>query len=119
MKFECSDCKKTFLYPAKRIDIDPEFTKRIAELKSGQFLSRLSTASGYEPIVETHVCPYCHSLNFQEQIEAVAANKIVSVRSVELEKVDEWIAQGYEVKELYAKSATVIKKEKGENSHAT
>jgi hypothetical protein len=30
---------------------------------------------------------------------------------VELEKVDEWIGQGYEVKELYAKTATMIKKE--------
>jgi hypothetical protein len=34
----------------------------------------------------------------------------VSVKSVELDKVDEWIGQGYEVKELYAKTATMIKK---------
>jgi hypothetical protein len=35
---------------------------------------------------------------------------------VELDKVDEMITQGYEVKELYAKTATMIKKELFKNA---
>jgi hypothetical protein len=62
--------------------------------------------------IEKHVCPYCYSLNLKEHVEPVLAESIVSVKSVELDKVDEMILQGYEVKELYAKTATMIKKTK-------
>jgi hypothetical protein len=58
--------------------------------------------------IEEYVCPYCQSLNIDEFV--VPQAEIVSVKSVELDKVDEWIGQGYEVKELYAKTATMIKK---------
>lgn len=99
-KFEClnSDCKKTFLYTAKRIESKTDMTTDMNEL-----------------VFETHVCPYCHSLNFQEYVEPVVVEEISSVKSVELDKVDEMIAQGYKVKELYAKTATMIKKEKQDN----
>jgi excinuclease UvrABC ATPase subunit len=90
MKFQClnPECKKTFLYTAKQI----------------------STNQTTADVFETHVCPYCHGLDFEELIETVPIEKISSVKSVELDKVDEMIGQGYEVKELYAKTATMIKK---------
>lgn len=99
-KFEClnSDCKKTFLYTAKRIESKTDMATDMNEL-----------------VFETHVCPYCHSLNFQEYVEPVVVEEISSVKSVELDKVDEMIAQGYKVKELYAKTATMIKKENQNN----
>lgn len=99
MKFEClnSDCKKTFLYLAKVTDY----------ICGG--------ASYPARTIEIHVCPHCQSLNFQEYVEPVIVEKISSVKSVELDKVDEMITQGYEVKELYAKTATMIKKEKQDN----
>lgn len=96
-KFECMNpnCKKTFLYTAKRIESKTDMATDMNEL-----------------IFETHVCPHCHSLDFEEYVEPVIQEKISSVKSVELDKVDEMITQGYEVKELYAKTATMIKKEK-------
>ena len=89
MKFVCQNpkCKKTFVYVAKLT----------SEINVNQ------------DILEIHVCPYCHELEFEEYIEPVG--KISSVKSVELAEVDSWIGQGYEVKELYAKTATMIKKE--------
>jgi hypothetical protein len=94
MKFQClnPNCKKVFLYTAKQ-------TKE----------SELAVDEG--EVIETHVCPYCHGLDFEELVETVQAEKVCSVKSVELDKVDDWITQGYEVKELYAKTATMIKKE--------
>jgi hypothetical protein len=97
MKFQCKnpECKKTFLYAGKLIANDVSIG--------------LNTA----PIIksfEIHVCPYCHGLDFEEVVEPLSIEKIVSVKSVELDKVDEMIGQGYEVKELYAKTATMIKK---------
>jgi hypothetical protein len=56
-------------------------------------------------ISETHVCPYCQSLDLDEHVEPEAA--ITSVKSVDLADVDEWLKKGYVVHELYAKTATL------------
>jgi len=37
-------------------------------------------------------------------------NRIESVKSVDLNEVDAWLQKGYEVQELYAKTATLVKK---------
>lgn len=87
MPFQCLNCKKVFVYPAK-------LTFDIADPNG---------------VVERHVCPHCLSIKFEETPEQLG--KIVSVKSVDLAQVDEMIVQGYEVKELYAKTATLIKKE--------
>jgi hypothetical protein len=58
--------------------------------------------------VENHVCPYCHQLDFTEYTEAKP--EIVSVKSVPLEDVDDWLAKGYQVESLYAKTATLSKR---------
>jgi hypothetical protein len=96
MKFQCQnpECKKIFVYAAKRTSTEYNPNYSVKDL------------------LETHECPFCKSPNFEEYAEPKVIEKISSVKSVELVEVDEWIAQGYEVKELYAKTATMIKKEK-------
>ena len=98
MKYVCLECKKTFLHCAKFTD------------------NNVSIGMNTAPITksfETYVCPYCKSLDVDEFVESHPA--IASVKSVELDKVDEWISQGYQVKELYAKMATMVKKEAEKN----
>jgi len=87
MKFECLKCGKTFLYPAIHT-------------------TTVSIESN-EPL-ELHVCPYCKSLDIDEISEKSA--KIVSVACVDLGQVDQKILEGYEVRELYAKTTTMVKK---------
>lgn len=48
----------------------------------------------------------------QIQNELSAESKITSVKSVPLESVDEHLADGYEIHELYAKTATLVKRTK-------
>lgn len=86
-----------FLYPAK--------------LTSIVIAREASVGTGLEPTIELHVCPYCKNQNIDEIIIAKAADlKIVSVISVELTQVDEKLKEGYEVHDLYAKTATLVKK---------
>jgi hypothetical protein len=64
--------------------------------------------------IETKSCPFCEprNENIDEFVEVEA--DIVSVKSVTLEEVDGWLVKGYKVKELYAKSATLIMVKKPE-----
>lgn len=100
MNYECVDCHKTFLHAAV-------LTGSLV-MGSEKDASREHTLA--DPILERRVCPFCLSLNIQEHVEQVLDEKIVSVKSVDLDKVDTMIAEGYEVKELYAKAATMVKK---------
>jgi hypothetical protein len=59
--------------------------------------------------VEVHVCPFCHSLKLKEHVEP--EESITSVKRVDLADVDELLKKGYVVRELYAKSATLVLKE--------
>ncbi len=95
--FKCldSDCGKSFQYTAKMIETTETPTKTETEIFA----------------IERHVCPHCGSLEFAE----VSDNEvIISVKSVTIEEVDECLKQGYIVKELYAKTATLIKIKKEE-----
>jgi len=91
MKYECADCKKVFLHPAKRADKD------------------IMKDTGDERSVEYHVCPFCKSLNLLDHVEVEPA--ITSVKSVDLAEVDGLLKEGYVVHELYAKNAVLVKKE--------
>ncbi len=62
----CESCGKTFLLPAKMIEVDPDFNKRAVNLKENQFLSRPLQVSGYETHVEIPCCPFCHSIKLME-----------------------------------------------------
>jgi hypothetical protein len=105
MKFVCLDCKKTFVYPAKKIDNwIPSIFPTIPQTTDATVVSQP------QKTVETHVCPYCHSLNIDDQVEPQP--DITSVISVPIEEVDAKLKEGYAVRELYAKTATLVKLEK-------
>lgn len=59
MKLICLDCKKTFLYAAKQY-LPKSFTVETAIPSLG------TVKDGY---LETHICPYCGSLNIEEFVE--------------------------------------------------
>lgn len=85
MKHQCSDCKKTFLYPAKAIETE-----------------------GSVAMFESMVCPYCKSLNIVEYVE-LRVDDVSSVVQVEYAQADGYLKQGYKVKEYYAKLVTLVK----------
>lgn len=105
MKYQCleSDCKRTFVHPAK-----------LREHRQKELLIPRTQApvipNDFDSVeTEIYVCPHCKSLNFDEFVEPEA--DITSVKSVPLEEVDSYLKQGYKVRELYAKNATLIKTE--------
>jgi len=89
MKLQCLDCKKQFLYVATKT-ITSEIDKEIEA-------------------TEYRCCPYCGSMDFDEIVKE--ESEIVSVKSVNLDEVDEWLSKGYTVQSLYAKNAVLTKKE--------
>jgi hypothetical protein len=58
--------------------------------------------------LEQSICPYCQTIIYRENKQE---NKITSVISVDLDKVDEKLKDGYIVESLYAKTATLVKRE--------
>jgi len=86
LKLVCLDCKKTFVYVAK-------FDCEIPGPNDG--------------VVQKSVCPYCLSINIDEYTDQKP--EISSVVSVPIEEVDAKLKEGYVVKDLYAKTATLIK----------
>jgi len=109
MRFKCNNekCGKTFIYPAKKTDAaDPE--KGLFTAIAGMMCA--------ESKIEIQVCPYCQSLNFDEiEVEKPTQPEITSVKSVSLDEVDGMLKEGYVVENLYAKTATLVKREKAEN----
>jgi len=87
MKYQCcsKNCNKVFLVAAK-----------------------LTCFEEGNKTVEFCVCPFCFGKEYTEA--SVVEESIISVKSVDLVDVDQWLAQGYQVRELYAKSATLVKK---------
>ena len=79
-------------------------------MKKGQFAVSTSEATGYETTIESHVCPFCSSLEITE-VEKTQPT-IESIISVKICEADALIKQGYEVKDTYASTVTLIKKEK-------
>lgn len=102
MKFEClnESCKRAFIYPA--------IMKKPLN-KDGNIAVAVGSLVVITDSIETHVCPYCHSLDFKEYVEVEPA--ITSVISVDIQDVDAKLKEGYEVHSLYQKSATLVKKE--------
>jgi Zn ribbon nucleic-acid-binding protein len=60
--------------------------------------------------LETAVCPICKVVTFEEWVEPEV--ELEDVISVEYVNVGAKIAEGYRVKEIYAKSCTLIKPKK-------
>jgi len=109
MKFKClvESCGRKFLYAATKtitatITAKPDFTTNAVPY---------SNDSEFES-TEYRCCPYCGSMDFDEITEKESV--IVSVKSVNLEEVDDWLAKGYTIQSLYAKNAVLTKKESPE-----
>lgn len=97
-KFQCLNeaCGKLFMYPAK-------ITINLKGIGKGYIDG---------DVVEHHVCPYCQSFDIEEYTpEPAPQPQITSVVSVELSQVDSYLKMGYVVRELYSKSATLVKME--------
>lgn len=77
---------------------DDKFThtaKRITQLGTDTF--------------EIPICPICHTNVYDEYV--LDQKKITSVVSVDLADVDEKLKEGYEVESLYAKTATLVRRD--------
>jgi hypothetical protein len=57
--------------------------------------------------LEFRVCPYCFSKNIDEIHEQ--PRRVESIQSVKINEADVLLKQGYEVKDTYASSVTLVK----------
>lgn len=101
---KCLGCGEEFLYAAKRLTFD-------IPLRPGQSIVLPSNPTGYEPRIETHICPFCHGLDLREVEETQPIESLVQVG---YDEVDAFLKKGYEVKESYASKVTMVKKVKEE-----
>jgi hypothetical protein len=101
MKYQCDDCKRVFNHPAKLLE------HRAQELLVTP--NKITPAVHLDDFVETEysACPFCKNLAFTEYVEPV--EELEDVISVEYVNVGQKIAEGYRVKEIYAKSVTLVK----------
>jgi hypothetical protein len=96
-KYQCNG-GHIFTHPAKEILVVDTTVSSVKELSV--FPSKT---------LETYTCPICRTHVFDEYL--VPEADITSVLSCDLGAVDGFLKQGYIVKELYAKTATLIKRE--------
>jgi DNA-directed RNA polymerase subunit RPC12/RpoP len=92
MKYQCDSCKKK--------------TLNLAEYLESPWVELHSTQTQ----TTTKRCPYCNSLDVSEFVEPI--EELEDVISVEYVNVGAKIAEGYKVKEIYAKSVTLVKPKK-------
>ena len=123
MKLQCLECKKTFLYAAKKTEYQPlilndkdEIQETVTEIIHDKVVAKIIAekldAHFSDQEFETHVCPFCQSLEFEELHEPQAP--VESAIQVEWNLVDTYLQQGYEIADRYAKVATMLKYKKEE-----
>jgi|GEM_PF-2743415 len=59
--------------------------------------------------VEVPVCPICYTSTYSEYV--LDKKQIINVISVDIADVDDKLKEGYEVESLYAKTATLVKRQ--------
>jgi len=106
MKFQCGSCKKAFVYAAKKtiIEIPPIPPEKIQPTMELPIRINIQ--------FETHVCPFCQSLEIVEYVEPQQTP--TSAVQVDWAEVDAKLKEGYVIAQAYAKNATMYKY-KGEN----
>lgn len=121
MKYQCQnpECKKIFIHTAKQTQFAPKkasmeikvLSDKLSEESRGWINNQITNAVqlAQSELIETQVCPFCQSKEYTEFVEP--AEEISSVKSVDLAQVDDYLKLGYKVKELYAKTATLVKME--------
>jgi len=91
LKYQCRKCEQEFIHPAIIVDDQLKDSNRT---------------------VETHVCPYCLSLNYDEvqavpeQVEAVYVHDLQSGENTAL---NDKLAEGYKITSRYAKQYVLEK----------
>jgi len=107
LKLHCLNpaCGKQFMYAAK---LTTNYTPS-AIILNEHITAVAQQEQTPQRTTEYHVCPYCLGLDVDELPEA--QEQITSVKSVDLSEVDGWLKQGYTIKELYSKNATLVKTE--------
>lgn len=103
MKYLCID-GHVFVHPAKLTLPKEGSEKSLALIQLGS----MACITAF-PTIEMQVCPVCESHIYTEFVEAEP--EITSVKSVDLSQVDDYLKLGYVVRELYAKTATLVKTE--------
>ena len=98
VKYQC-DKGHIFIHPAK-YTLSQTTTALAASIAENRTVTNT---------LEKQLCPFCESYVLSEFVEVEV--DITSVKSVPLEEVDAWLAKGYKVRELYAKTATLIQTE--------
>lgn len=101
MKYKClnPECGKQFNFAAKKT-----FEKTECDA---------STTT----IIETVVCPYCDSLNFDElpqEAKGINLADVESYKDVAPNEVDDYLKQGYTIYQSWQKNVHLIKKAKEE-----
>jgi len=98
MRYLCGNkvCGKVFLHTAKKSEMGQE-----GDVIGTMDIPRVSW--------ETMVCPFCHSIEYSEYVETEL--QIASLKSVPLDDVDYYLKKDYVVKDTFAKTATLIKRE--------
>jgi len=101
MKYQCVDpkCKAIFSHPTKQTKLTMTLSINLKDEEDMKMQTQNTEG------IESHVCPVCHGLFFMEYDEPKP--EISSVVSIELAQVDSYLAKGYVVHELYAKTATL------------
>lgn len=114
-KYQCLGCKKTFLFPAKKIVNSPQTEQaNIAPINDSQGVLKNYTyqATTNSVTTETKVCPHCGSIEIDEVREPEkSSEKIVAVKSAEFVEVEAMVKEGWEVEAVYSKNAVLVKKE--------
>ncbi len=102
MKYQC-DLGHQFIHPATRTTNESPTTYQDL---------RVSSSAASVPVVsvavsvESSVCPFCYSLVFDE----IPEPQVESIKSVDINEADQYLKDGYEIVDRYAKSVTVVKK---------
>ena len=96
-------CKKQFMHTAKKTKLTITINVDLTHDETMKIQTQNTEGT------EKQVCPFCDSLNYNEYTEPQP--EITSVKSVELCQVDDYLKLGYVVRELYAKTATLVKSE--------
>jgi len=102
MKFQCLSCQKRFVYPAKKMEPLGSDDKALA-FKTGELIIVNSQ-------LETHVCPYCQSLDFDEA-PPEQAPRMTDMVECEVSAVPAYLGKGYVVLDRYATKIRLAKYE--------
>ena len=117
MRFVCLNpkCKRQFVYSAKNIlEETPEQYLDLRFEKSTDASTHLPKVT-IKTTLETQVCPYCQSKDFEESVEPekVEEQPLEDMLQVPFEQVKEYITKGYveldRKDHVYAKGLVMVK----------